>query len=141
MIYILDTDHVSIAIQDTPDGVNLKRRLLDASTQQIATTIVTYEEQMRGWPAYIARADTPEKQVRAYRKLRETVDRLRDVPLLDYDALAAAEFERLRQARVRIGTMDLKIAAIALAAKATLLNRNRADFDKVPGLRYEDWSL
>ncbi len=137
----MDTDHVSIAIQDTPEGGNLKRRLLDAAAQQITTTIVTYEEQMRGWLTYIARADTPEKQVRAYRKLRETVDRLRDVPLLDYDALAAAEFERLRQARVRIGTMDLKIAAITLAVNATLLTRNRADFDRVPGLRHEDWSL
>ena len=43
--------------------------------------------------------------------------------------------------RVRIGTMDLKIAAIVLAHDATLLSRNLSDFRKVPGLKVEDWTL
>jgi tRNA(fMet)-specific endonuclease VapC len=60
---------------------------------------------------------------------------------VDYDQREAVEFERLRQARIHIGTMDLKIAAIALANNATLLSRNLADFGKVPGLRVEDWTL
>ena len=42
-------------------------------------------------------------------------------------------------ARIRIGTMDLKIAAIALANDAILLSRNLTDFSKVPALRVEDW--
>lgn len=50
------------------------------------------------------------------------------------------EFQRLKRSRLRIGTMDLKIAAIALVHDATLITRNRADFAKVPGLRVEDWS-
>lgn len=40
---------------------------------------------------------------------------------------------------MRIGTMDLKIAAICLAHDATLLTRNLVDFEKVPGLRVENW--
>ena len=52
----------------------------------------------------------------------------------------SAEFQRHRRARIRIGTMDLKIDAIALATGATLLSRNRADFEKVPGLTVEDWT-
>lgn len=55
--------------------------------------------------------------------------------------MAAAEFERLRKQRIRIGTMDLKIAAIALANNATLLSKNLRDFGKVPGLKVEDWSV
>ena len=42
-------------------------------------------------------------------------------------------------ARVRIATRDLKIAAIALTSKALLLTANRLDFEKVPGLRFENW--
>jgi len=48
-------------------------------------------------------------------------------------------FERLRQQRVRIGTMDLKIAAIALEHNALGLSGNLRDFQQVPGLDVEDW--
>lgn len=137
---ILDTDHLSIFDQDTIEGFNLGRRLAVLPEEEVAITIVTYEEQMRGWLAYVARANTPDRQIEAYRKLRLHIERFRRIPLLDYDAKAVAEFERLRQARVRIGTMDLKIASIALANNATLLTRNLADFNQVPDLRAEDWS-
>jgi len=88
----------------------------------------------------VARANTTQRQVEAYQRLRAHIERFRKTPLIDYDAAAAAEFDRLRRARVRIGTMDLKIAAIALANDMTLLTRNLTDFGKVPGLRAEDWS-
>jgi len=137
---ILDTDHLSIFDQDTIEGFNLGRRLAVLPEAEVAVTIITYEEQMRGWLAYVARANTPDRQIEAYRKLRLHIERFRRIPLLDYDAKAAAEFERLRQARVRIGTMDLKIASIALVNNAILLTRNLADFTQVPDLRAEDWS-
>lgn len=35
--------------------------------------------------------------------------------------------------------MDLRIASIVLANGATLLSRNLRDFDRVPGLRVENW--
>jgi tRNA(fMet)-specific endonuclease VapC len=53
-------------------------------------------------------------------------------------AKAATEYQRLRGLKVRIGAMDLKIAAIALANDATLWTRNMVDFRKVPGLKVED---
>ena len=46
----------------------------------------------------------------------------------------------LRQ-KVRVGTQDMRIASIALANNATLLTRNRRDFEKVPGLLFADWTL
>lgn len=86
------------------------------------------------------RANAPPRQIEAYEKLRRFVEQFRKIPLIDYDADAASRFEQLRQARVRIGTMDLKIASVCLACDATLLTRNLSDFNKVPGLRAEDWS-
>jgi tRNA(fMet)-specific endonuclease VapC len=61
--------------------------------------------------------------------------------VLGYDDEAGAQFERLRKMRIHIGTMDLKIAAIALASDATVLTRNISDFGRVPGLRAEDWTI
>ncbi len=52
---------------------------------------------------------------------------------------AADEFKRLRKHGIRIGTMDLKIASIALSHNATLISANLRDFEKVPNLRVENW--
>ena len=59
--------------------------------------------------------------------------------MLPFDDEAAATFDALESLRLRIGTMDLKIAAICLAHDATLLTRNLVDFEKVPGLKAENW--
>jgi len=59
--------------------------------------------------------------------------------ILRFDENAAARFRDLRQQHVRIGTMDLKIASIALEQGAILLSSNSKDFNEVPGLRVEDW--
>jgi tRNA(fMet)-specific endonuclease VapC len=95
---------------------------------------------MRGWLAYLANARTLTKQVEACRRLNRQLDNYRRIQVLEFDAHVATEFQRLQRLRIRIGTMDLKIAAIALAHDATLLSRNLADFKKVPDLRVEDWT-
>jgi tRNA(fMet)-specific endonuclease VapC len=140
MIYILDTDHLSILDQNSVESGRLTARLAEGAPNTFFVSIITYEEQMRGWLSYLAQAATVERQVPAYRKLRRHVDRYRAVPLLDFDERAAAEYGRLSDARIRIGTMDLKIAAIALANDATLLTRNTGHFERVPGLHFEDWA-
>ena len=56
-----------------------------------------------------------------------------------FDEPAADRFSELKAMKVRIGTMDLKTAAIALAHGALLLTANKRDFEKVPGLRFENW--
>jgi tRNA(fMet)-specific endonuclease VapC len=37
---------------------------------QISTTIISYEEKMRGWLSHIANAQTEDKQVEAYQQLK-----------------------------------------------------------------------
>jgi tRNA(fMet)-specific endonuclease VapC len=137
---VLDTDHLSMLERDQPGGGALQARLASLSPTEVVTTIISYEEQMRGWMAYLARTRAVAHQVEAYRRLVQHLDNYRRIPVLAFDEAAAVVFQRLRRTRLRIGTMDLKIAAIVLSRDATLLSRNLADFRQVPGLRVEDWT-
>jgi tRNA(fMet)-specific endonuclease VapC len=140
-VYILDTDHITILEKGRgAEFAGLSSRLGDLGEGDVAVTIISFEEQTRGWLSYLARARSLTQQVEAYARLRQMVENYRRIPLIDFDSAAAVEFQRLKQSRLRIGTMDQKIAAIALAHGATLLTRNRTDFEKVPGLTVEDWT-
>ena len=92
--------------------------------------------------AYMARAKTVAQEIDAYCQAQDSIwTSFRHILVLDFDERAGVEYQRLRRSRVRIGTMDLKIAAIVLTHDATLLSKNLSDFGKVPGLKVADWTL
>jgi len=140
-VILLDTDHMSILEWgDDESSSVLRTRLAASDDPKIATTIISYEEQMRGWMAVLSRARTIESQVHAYQRLAEHLENYRLIPVQQFDEPSAEVFTKLRRDRIRIGTMDLRIASIAIANEALLLSRNVADFEKVPGLRFENWA-
>jgi tRNA(fMet)-specific endonuclease VapC len=79
---------------------------------------------------------------RVYARLVETVMFLSSTHILSFTEPAVAQYEQLRSMRLRIGTMDLRIAALALALAhgATLVTRNVQDFQRISGLMIEDWT-
>ena len=133
---VLDTDHVSVLSAAGPRGQRLKDRL-QASGKETALTIISVEEQMRGWLAEIRRQTSILRQITPYERLGSLIEFWQFCRILPFDELAAIEFQSLRS--VRIGTQDLKIAAIVLVRDALLLTKNARDFERVPGLRFEDW--
>lgn len=139
---ILDTDHMSVLERrEQPAVDHLLNRLAELSASDVATTVISYEEQMRGWMAYLAQARSMAQQITAYGRLLSHLDNYHRVPVLGFDEAAATEFQRLRRRHRRIGTMDLKIAAIVLSHEATLLSRNLGDFGDIPNLQVEDWTF
>ncbi len=137
---ILDTDHVSaLRYADSPRCTALTARLNASGDPQIATTVITLEEQLRGWLAEIRRRPKVHDQIVLYESLLEMFTFFQRWEKTPFDDRAADEFELLRKKRVRIGTQDLKIAAITLVHRALLLSANLKDFRKVPGLRVENW--
>jgi tRNA(fMet)-specific endonuclease VapC len=140
-MWILDSDHISLLEHDaTPVAARLREKLYALNPGDYATTIISYEEQCRGWLEHIKRKKSALDQVTAYRELHKQLKHYCSIWVLDFDEHAAIEFQRLRALKVRVGTMDLKIASIALSLDATLLSRNTRDFFKIPGLRFEDWT-
>ena len=136
---VLDTDHlVEYQKGTSPDARRLKERL-DRVAEPFGTTIITVEEIMRGWMAAIRRIQDPCRQINAYTKLRQLFRFFATWHVFDWNEEAADLYDSLKGAKTRVGTMDLKIASIALANDSTLLTRNTNDFQRVPGLRIEDW--
>ena len=122
---ILDTDHLTVMkYRDSVRAIRLNARLTLAaiSGEQIGTTIVNLEEQMRGWLSAIAKERLVHRQVVAYRELASLMDFFRGLYIFPLDAVAADHFEALN--RLRIQSMDRKIASISLAQNA---------------LRFENW--
>ena len=89
---------------------------------------------MRGWLSYIANATAIEAQITAYRKLESQLANYRNITVISFDDNAGQIFQALRQSHPRLGSMDLKIAAIALANQATVLTRNSKDFGQIANL-------
>lgn len=135
---VLDTNHTSELVFRTAAGLRLLQRL-DQSGGEVAVTAITVEESLRGWLAEIRRQTEPRLQIPAYRRLIRQVEVFASWLVLPWDDDAANRFDALKAIRQRVGTQDLKIACICLAHDATLLTRNRVDFEKVPGLRVDNW--
>lgn len=138
---VLDTDIISLLDRKSGEGFERLVRRFTAvpDDERVCATIISFEEQMRGWLGQIAAARKPKVEVTAYTRLQRLLReyQLRDV--LPYDDGAAAVFSSLQRQRIRIGTMDLRIGAIALTHDALLVSRNLPGFKRIPHLRVEDW--
>jgi len=137
-LLVLDTDHFSELERNSSAGQRLAARL-EADNTDKGVTVITVEEQMRGWLSEIGRNHDPHGQIAAYTKLQRQIEVLSNWIIFPLDSESAASFLGFRRQCIRIGSMDLKIASIALAYDATLLTRNARDFPQVPGLRFENW--
>jgi len=102
--------------------------------------IVSFQEQVLGWNAYIQRARDAEGLVRGYAMLQQVLTDFATMNVLPFGRDAAQTFADLRKVGVRVGTMDLRIGSIALVRGFTVLTRNTVDFQRIPGLGVEDWT-
>ena len=139
-MHILDTDHLSLIQRNGPDGQRILANLDAHEDIEVATAVITFEEQTRGRLALLDRAKTIDQTILAYDGLRQLASDYQSITLLAFDHAAALEHQHLRKRYLRLGNMDLKIAAIAITQSATLLTRNYIDFWQIEGLTIENWA-
>jgi tRNA(fMet)-specific endonuclease VapC len=134
--YLFDTDHLTLYERGYPA---VSHRLAAQPPKTVGISAITVMEALRGRLARLNRVMDGPTRILRYGELLTVVQMFLEFPLVPYDAAAENYFQPWRG--LRLGTMDLQIAAVALANKLTLVTRNRRDFARIPGLTLEDWSV
>ena len=139
-MYILDTDHLSLLQERSPEALRIRSRMSHYRPDQVFVTMVSFHEQVLGVNVVIQRSRSPSELASGFRLLETVLIDFTRFRVLQFDEPAARKFEELRKVSRRIGTMDLRIASIALSHDTTVLTRNVRDFEQVPDLKFEDWT-
>ena len=141
-MYLLDTDCLSILQRQTqPQFARLAARMAAHGHDEFVLSIISFHEQVLGWTTYLSRAKDSRSIIRAYEMLALILGDFNNYRVLPFDRAASDVFEKMRGRRVRLATMDLRIAATALASGMTVVTRNTGDFQKVPALSVDDWTI
>ena len=136
--FILDTDHISLYRRGHPV---IGARIAAIPSDRIGVAIISVEGQIRGRLEQVRRAQSQTEMVMAYSLLQSTLTYFTQIQVLPFDDPAATQFSQLKRQIARSGTQDLRIGAIALANRCTVVTRNRRDFERIPGLKVEDWTV
>ncbi len=131
MIYLLDTNICIYIINQQPAQV--LQRLIQAGRESLAISAVTVAELAFG----VAKSTRPDSQA----KLENFLSKF---PIVDWGQDAAWVYGNVRKALEakgqRIGERDLLLACHALALDATMVTNNTREFERVEGLKLENWA-
>ena len=134
-----DTDILTEILAGNPAYAE---RIENVPLEEQSAPVVAVEEILRGRLNVIRKAEAGKAKIaidEAYRLFEETLDAIRELKFLPFTAKAEAILKDWRKQKVRGSTHDLRMAASCVALAATLVTRNRRDFEHVPGLSVEFW--
>jgi tRNA(fMet)-specific endonuclease VapC len=138
-MYLLDTDHIAILQRQAGREYSaLQRRMSEHAPERFFLSIVSFHEQVLGCHSYINKRQKAQDIIRGYAMFGQLLSTFSNYLVKPFDSHAAETFEQISS--LRVDTMDLRIAAIALAWDFTVLTRNKDHFSRIPGLRVEDWT-
>ena len=130
-LYLLDTNMVIYIQRGVP---NVLQKLVALGRQQVALPSLVVAELAYG-------VEKSAQQARNRERLEQLLVEMTVVPWA-HTAMwhYARHFHALRQKGQLIGHMDLLIAAQALAEDATLVTNNTREFERIDGLKLENWA-
>ncbi|MBX9907243.1 MAG: type II toxin-antitoxin system VapC family toxin [Beijerinckiaceae bacterium] len=130
LTYMLDTNICIYLIKDKLPALRQHFRDVDG---RVCMSTVTLGELKYG-------AEKSDRRSQNFEALERFADRMTVLP---FDALAAAHYGELRAVLARAGTpcgpLDTQIGAHARSQSLIVVTNNRREFDRMPGLRVENW--
>jgi tRNA(fMet)-specific endonuclease VapC len=97
---LIDTDHLSVITDRRHAQHERLKRRLDAVEEPLAISVVSVEEQLRGWLAQIHRLRGVHRQIVPYGHLVRLLEFLCQWQIAAWDEAAANEFDSLRKSRI-----------------------------------------
>ena len=129
---MLDTNICIYSIKHKPEQVFL--RLQEHEPADICISSVTYAELVHG----VEKSQAIEKNRLALALL------LSNIEILNFDANAAESYGKIRadleKQGTPIGPLDMMIAGHAKSLNYTIVTNNTKEFNRVPGLKFENWA-
>jgi tRNA(fMet)-specific endonuclease VapC len=138
-VFVLDTDIITLF--QRRHGIVMARVATARRSNQVVVTAVTIDETYAGCHTRILRAKKDSELADAYAALSQAAAVFGTFSILPFPVPAIMRFNALVQLKLNVRKNDLRIAAIALEAGATVVTRNLRDFQRVPGMACEDWSV
>lgn len=122
--YLIDADSSIYAMVDRANPVNA--RLEECEPGEVGISAISFAEIALGTQL---QKPPPPEALEAF---------LQEIPLLPFDGAAARAYAKLPFKRARF---DRLLAAHALSIGAVVVTNNAADFEDVPGLAVENWTV
>jgi tRNA(fMet)-specific endonuclease VapC len=117
-LWVLDTDVLPLWLRGQE---SIGARVAATPPRQLAVTIITMEEVLGGWYTQIRQARNDQQLARAYQALHEAIELSRRIRILPFDLSEIRRYRQLRTQHRRVGTNDLRIAAIVLEQQGILV--------------------
>jgi tRNA(fMet)-specific endonuclease VapC len=129
--FLLDTNACIDVIRKKPPQV--LKEFLRHDIEDIGISVITLSELEYG----VEKSSKPDQNKAAL------IEFLAPLTVLPYDHHAAVVYGKIRAVLEKqgrsIGPLDILIGAHALAVKATLVTNNKREFERIPGLKVENW--
>jgi len=129
MIYLLDTDTVSLIVRKHPSII---AHLIKHENDEICISAITYAELYYGL-----------EKKGSERLFNEVVSIMGKITIVNFDSSQSEIYGKIRvqleKSGTPLGDMDMLIAAAAVSSKAILVSHNTKHFSKIKGLMVEDW--
>ena len=130
MIYLLDTDTVSLIVRKNPSVIE---KLIKHENDEICISAITYAELSYGL-----------EKKGSERLFSEMAVILGKITIIDFDDSQSELYGKIRveqeKTGMTIGDMDILIAAAALSQDAILVSHNSRHISRINGLIVEDWT-
>lgn len=131
MLYMLDTNICAYIIRNKPEYIKEKLQIIEKN-HEIALSSIVVSELLYG--------AKKKKSIKLSKIVNSFID---NFIIYDFDRIAANEYAVIRNTLEKqgniIGSNDLFIAAHAKSLNAVLVTNNTKEFERVSGLKTENW--